>query len=443
MERGAGVARRATFEAGAKSRQPNGVANAATRAPCFPLLRSRDSCCRARVMPASDAGGDEEEEWHDDPSGFDELLSQCLDEFEKNQAPEELSQASQATQNSTDEVGSQQRPVPDSDSQHAPPTPEAATPQATQCTTDEEGREQRPVSDSDLQLASPTSEADLISLTGCVIDPRLDQLDPQPNVEHLLRLFDQRFFNSSLQEGGVTVHWSRHMTLSAGLCQYFPKQKRCVIKLSIPLVKEAPRKDFVQTLLHEMIHAHLFLSGQDDSHEEHGPLFTHHMARINTLGHCYVTLKHTFPIKWHIWKCDGSCSKKPPYFGIVKRSSSRAPGPEDKWFSQHEKTCGGSFSKTGGPDVKVEASSKRGSNPRKPRSEKQAPTPASQDIRQFFKIVKKSASTQESGGKDTPRTEKPPSVDKKTEKDGRKDAAVDTPVPVCKETHKVEVIVLD
>lgn len=47
---------------------------------------------------------------------------------------------------------------------------------------------------------------------------------------------------------------------SAGLCSFEGKGKFCSIRLSKPLLQYRPRKDLVETLLHEMIHAYLFLS---------------------------------------------------------------------------------------------------------------------------------------------------------------------------------------
>ena len=51
--------------------------------------------------------------------------------------------------------------------------------------------------------------------------------------------------------------------------------------ISIPLLKLRPRKDLVETLLHEMIHAYLFVTDNNDNHDGHGPEFHKHMYRIN------------------------------------------------------------------------------------------------------------------------------------------------------------------
>ena len=40
----------------------------------------------------------------------------------------------------------------------------------------------------------------------------------------------------------------------------------------------------METLLHEMIHAYLFVTDGNDDHDGHGPAFHTHMHRINKAG---------------------------------------------------------------------------------------------------------------------------------------------------------------
>lgn len=53
--------------------------------------------------------------------------------------------------------------------------------------------------------------------------------------------------------------------------------------------------------------------------------------------------------KQHWWRCNGPCQNSKPYFGMVKRATNRAPGPNDLWWAEHERRCGGKFIK-----VKIE-----------------------------------------------------------------------------------------
>lgn len=47
----------------------------------------------------------------------------------------------------------------------------------------------------------------------------------------------------------------------------------------------------------------------------------------------------------HWWRCNGVCQTRRPHFGIVRRSSNRAPGPKDFWWEDHARRCGGTFVK--------------------------------------------------------------------------------------------------
>lgn len=104
----------------------------------------------------------------------------------------------------------------------------------------------------------------------------------------------------------------------AGTCQ-FSSAGGCIIKLSEPILKLRPQKDLKETLLHEMIHAYIFLhnipgAGRDG----HGPPFRARMKRINesTAPDLYrppegynVTVYHTMHqevdhYRTHWWQCD-------------------------------------------------------------------------------------------------------------------------------------------
>ena len=52
----------------------------------------------------------------------------------------------------------------------------------------------------------------------------------------------------------------------------------------------------------------------------------------------------------HWWKCDGPCTKRQPYFGLVKRAMNRAPSPRDPWWAEHQRSCGGSYTKVREPE---------------------------------------------------------------------------------------------
>lgn len=112
-----------------------------------------------------------------------------------------------------------------------------------------------------------------------LVDPSWEVIDPTPDVHVLFVAFNERFFWNQLVT--VAVSWSKRMTTCAGICSYQGRGGMCSITLSEPLLKLRPRKDLVETLLHEMIHAYLFVTHNNRDRSGHGPEFHKHMYRIN------------------------------------------------------------------------------------------------------------------------------------------------------------------
>ena len=93
----------------------------------------------------------------------------------------------------------------------------------------------------------------------------------------------------------------------------------------------------------------MFSTDGNDDHDGHGPAFHEHMFRINKATGTKISVYHSFHdevdnYRTHWWQCDGPCRSQKPFYGIVKRSMNRAPGPNDNWWSQHQNTCGGTYS---------------------------------------------------------------------------------------------------
>ena len=184
-------------------------------------------------------------------------------------------------------------------------------------------------------------------------DAALELADPSPDVGSLFVEFNDRFFGGKL--GGVEVRWSKRMTLCAGVCAFDRAAGYCSIRLSEPLLKLRPRADLVNTLCHEMIHAVLFLDEGCRDRDAHGPAFMAYARRLNQEAGTQVTVFHSFhdevdEYRTHVWQCDGPCQRSPPYFGLVRRSMNRAPGPSDWWWAAHAGSCGGVYHKIAEPD---------------------------------------------------------------------------------------------
>ena len=186
-----------------------------------------------------------------------------------------------------------------------------------------------------------------------LIDQTLELIDPTPNIFTLFLQFNERFFWNTLLP--VEVKWSTRMTSCAGTCSFHPRNRQCIITLSAPLLKLRPRKDLVETLLHEMIHGYLFLTNNNRDRDGHGPEFCKHMDRINKEAGTEISVYHSFHdevklYQQHWWRCDGPCQQRAPYFGTVRRAMNRAPGPSDFWWKEHQQSCGGQFVKIKEPE---------------------------------------------------------------------------------------------
>lgn len=155
----------------------------------------------------------------------------------------------------------------------------------------------------------------------------LELIDPNPDIYSMFHEYNNLLFGSELSS--VELKWSKRATLCAGLCYYQGRGGLCSIRLSEPLLKLRPRSDLLNTLLHEMIHAYLFMRIGERDHNGHGNLFQYHMKRINHVLGTSITIYHTFHeevrlYKTHHWRCNGVCKDKPPFYGWVKRSMNRA-----------------------------------------------------------------------------------------------------------------------
>lgn len=185
-----------------------------------------------------------------------------------------------------------------------------------------------------------------------IVDSSWELVDPTPDIFAMFIQFNKTYFWGKLD--CVEIKWSPRMTLCAGLCRY-QSRGLCSISLSLPLLKLRPRKDLVETMLHEMIHAYLFVTHNNKDRDGHGPEFLSHMDRLNKATGTKITVYHSFhdevkSYRTHWWKCNGPCQSRHPFYGMVKRSMNRAPGPYDIWWAEHQASCGGTYTKIKEPE---------------------------------------------------------------------------------------------
>ncbi len=89
-----------------------------------------------------------------------------------------------------------------------------------------------------------------------------------------------------------------------------------------------------------MIHAYLFITNPRACLTEggHGEEFKTIMKSINLQSGLNITVYHNFKdevdlYRKHVWRCDGICKTRPPFYGYVKRAMNRKPQPADRWFN--------------------------------------------------------------------------------------------------------------
>ena len=144
----------------------------------------------------------------------------------------------------------------------------------------------------------------------------LSSAKPFVDVHSLFVVYSALFFHNSLS--AVHVRWSNRMTLCAGLCRYDIRGGGCDIALSESLLRYRSKQEVVETLLHEMIHAYLFVGDPTQrDHEAHGANFCSNMRRINELLGLKISVYHTFhaevrQFKRHVWQCQGKCKDWKP-----------------------------------------------------------------------------------------------------------------------------------
>lgn len=189
--------------------------------------------------------------------------------------------------------------------------------------------------------------------------------DPFIDINALFGHYNALYFRNLLVPR-IHVSWSPYLKLCAGICELVRdpnnenKFTRIRLKLSEPLLKYRPRSDVINTLLHEAIHAYFFVVTdwkhvRGDDGTGHGAGFLLFADAINSHGGYSISVHHTFhdevdSYRTHVWQCDGPCKERSPYFGLVKRSMNRPPSKADFWFDDHQKECGGKFTKIAEPE---------------------------------------------------------------------------------------------
>ena len=222
-----------------------------------------------------------------------------------------------------------------------------------------------------------------------------DLLDPAPDIHALFVHFNDLYFQSSL--GGVLVQWSSaRMTLCGGTCERLAGG--ALIKLSKPLLTLRPASDLKMVLLHEMIHAYMFVHGirdDDPTGGGHGSQFRSKMDEINNskvpdhqrpvggykIGVYHIMIEEVRHYRQHHWKCQRCgveiqrAMNRPPQEADCRgRAGSKCADPACRYHT-HIKKCGGTFVKTKEPE---------GYADKKKRAKEAAVAPPGRSIKAYF-----------------------------------------------------------
>ncbi|XP_023166881.2 sprT-like domain-containing protein Spartan [Drosophila hydei] len=238
-------------------------------------------------------------------------------------------------------------------------------------------------------MSPPVGYNNYLDQTQNLVHPEWELVDPTPDIFAMFVRFDQKFFQKRL--GAVVVEWSKRMYSCAGICYQRGNRfvKEVIIRLSEPLLKLRPRKDLVETLLHEMIHAYCFVLNIREGNGGHGPNFKRIMGTINKVAGTNITVYHSFhdevdAYKTHIWRCNGVCQYHNPFQGWVKRTANRPPGPSDQWWAKHQRDCGGTFEKVSEPAKPAGKPMPKPKGPKYTTKFKNETTTSGDDIRNYF-----------------------------------------------------------
>ena len=120
------------------------------------------------------------------------------------------------------------------------------------------------------------------------------------DIYDLFQFYSKRFFLNKLNN--CELKWSTRMTLCAGTCKF--QGNNSLITLSEPLLKFRSNNELKETLLHEMIHAYLFMTDMQACRTEggHGPVFQNMMHQLNNVTGLMITVYHSFHDEVEIYR---------------------------------------------------------------------------------------------------------------------------------------------
>ncbi|KAH0467779.1 hypothetical protein IEQ34_002812 [Dendrobium chrysotoxum] len=168
--------------------------------------------------------------------------------------------------------------------------------------------------------------------------------EPRPDIHELFCYYNSLYFSEAL--GTCILSWAPCLTSMPASCDCI-EEGLCEIQLSVPLLKSRSSTDLKNILLHEMIHAFLWIIHKNNNHSDHGSKFWNIANLINSnhkdddqrpsTGY-HITAHHGFQNEEdthdaRLWMC-ASCGD------FNKGGMNGEPSPSDCFENNDGDDCG-------------------------------------------------------------------------------------------------------
>ncbi|XP_055296873.1 DNA-dependent metalloprotease SPRTN-like [Sitodiplosis mosellana] len=186
--------------------------------------------------------------------------------------------------------------------------------------------------------------------------PCWELLQPNPDIHEMFDEYNNLFFGGILNFR-VVLDWHSlpgNAATNAGATK--PPENvrngRMSISLNKNLLVVRSRRETIEILLHEMIHAYLIhIKKEDRPPNHHGPNFQAKMNAIRAQTGLNITINHDFTEttvdKYYKWRCLGNCRNMAPYFGFIwVKGKTREPSQRDLMWINREQ-CDHQFERYG------------------------------------------------------------------------------------------------
>ncbi|KAI0524849.1 hypothetical protein KFK09_004238 [Dendrobium nobile] len=187
--------------------------------------------------------------------------------------------------------------------------------------------------------------------------------EPRPDIHELFCYYNSLYFSEAL--GTCILSWAPCLTSMPASCDCI-EEGLCEIQLSVPLLKSRSSTDLKNILLHEMIHAFLWIIHKNNNHSEHGSKFWNIANLINSnhkdddqrpSNGYHITARHGFQNEEnthdaHLWMCTscgdfnkGGMNGEPSPSGCLENNGGDDCGNILCGWHRHKKLCPGQYEK--------------------------------------------------------------------------------------------------